>query len=660
MKSKFNIFCLAIILASRMFILDGYTSNAQKLVNPNATPEAKKLKYLLDSLYGKKIISGQAFESVFENWLSIIETASNGKLPAILSLDYMNSTPWRVANGTNPDTTTGMAINWAKKMGGIVEMHWHWDAPSNTNFSTWQGFYTKNTTFDLAKALENIESEDYKLLIRDMDIVAKLIKRLQDSSIAILWRPLHEAEGAWFWWGAKGGNACKSLYRLMYDRFVNHHGLNNLIWVWNSYGKTKENWYPGDDVVDIIAWDYPDYNQANGSWSQYQELFGNKDKIFALGEDGKLIDPDVWENQKWSYFITWAYMIQDPSKPNGKNTAAWVNQVYNDTRVITLDDLVPGPKANAGNSQIIFDHDGDGYENVLLDGSKSFTNSGAIISFVWKKNDIEIANGQKPTVKLNLGVHLITLTVKTDKGETSSANVTITIKAPSLTLNKSFSVSSTEANLGNNPQNAIDGNMNTRWSSLYSDPQWFQVDLGKRYDIKEVVIHWEVASAKNFRIDQSNDAQRWTTVVEKVNMPAGARSDSTAKLSGGARYIRIYGTERTSQWGYSIYEFEVFGSENPNAEPVGKVLATKFIKKNVDIEIIPTLVRANSFITVRIPSIVKNAEIRIFDFRGRKLYHNIMTNNEMIIKLDSGFKNGTYILTINNHKLTGSKKFFIQ
>jgi mannan endo-1,4-beta-mannosidase len=137
-----------------------------------------------------------------------------------------------------------------------------------------------------------------------------------------------------------GGEACKKLYRLMYDRMVNYHGLNNLIWAWTSYGTTKENWYPGDDVVDLIVYDYPDYS-ANGSWSQFQRLFGNKGKLFGIGEDGKLIDPDILSSQRWLYFMTWSYMVKDPSEKDGKNPVDWLKKVYNDPRVITLEDLKP-------------------------------------------------------------------------------------------------------------------------------------------------------------------------------------------------------------------------------------------------------------------------------------------------------------------------------
>ena len=85
--------------------------------------------------------------------------------------------------------------------------------------------------------------------------MAGLLRPFSDEHIPILWRPFHEAEGSWFWWGREGAEPCKKLYRLMFERFTERHRLDNLIWVQNS---PKIENYPGDDVVDIISRDlYP-------------------------------------------------------------------------------------------------------------------------------------------------------------------------------------------------------------------------------------------------------------------------------------------------------------------------------------------------------------------------------------------------------------------
>jgi hypothetical protein len=623
----------------------------QPLVNPNATQQAQDLKAFLDSIQGKKIISGQAFEDVSEDWLTIISNASGGQQPAILSLDFMNCSPLRVSMGTDPDATTDMGIDWVKNHGGLLEMHWHWDAPRLVTGNLWQAFYTVNTSFDVAAAMNDTSSEDYHLLQRDIDIVSERLLRMQDSGVALLWRPLHEAEGKWFWWGAKTGDACKALYRMMYDRMVNYHGINNLIWVWNSYGTTKENWYPGDDVVDIIAWDYPDYTQSTGSWSQYQGLFGNKGKQFAIGEDGKLFNPALFSQQPWLYFITWAYMIKDPSQPNGKNTPEWINAVYNDPKVLTLDDLLPGPKAKAGSSQLLFDLDGNGTEMAQLDGSYSNTDTGTIISYVWTENNIEIANGVSPLVSLALGVHAITLTITTSLSESASAQVIITVKAPSVSLMKSNTVSSTEANLGNVAANAVDGDPATRWSSLYADPQWYQVDLGKKYDITQVIISWETASAKTYTIEVSDNAQQWKTLAARSNMPQGARTDELNGLSGSGRYIRMFGTERTSIWGYSMYEFEVYGTES--AAGVDKGWSVK------PFTISPTMIHANSKLQVFCPENLLPASYQVFSEKGQIKRQGILTENQCQLDITDNLPSGLYLFRLEHPGFSKTEKFIV-
>ena len=639
-----------VVFAFGLILLQSKIAASQPLVNPNATFQAKELKAFLDSIRGKKIISGQAFEDVNENWLTIISDASGGKQPAIMSLDFMNSSPLRVSMGTNPDATTDKGIDWVKNKGGILEMHWHWDAPSKVTGDKWQAFYTKNTTFDVAAAMNDVNSEDYKLLVRDIDIVAERLLRLQNEGIALLWRPLHEAEGKWFWWGAKTGDACKKLYRMMYDRLVNHHKINNLIWVWNSYGTTKENWYPGDDVVDIIAWDYPDYNAQTGSWSQYQQLFGTNNKLFALGESGELFNPELLQNQPWLYFITWAYMIKDPGQQNGKNTASWINQVFNDSRVLTLEDLQLGLKAKAGQSQLLEDTDGNGKEQVTLDASESSTKTGRIISYRWTKSGNEIASGVRATVELPLGEHEIVLTVTTDTGETKTSKVIITVKTPSLAKKKIFLSSSNEANLGNLPANAVDGDLTTRWSSVYSDPQWYQVDLGAKYNITQVVLYWETASAKNYTIDVSDDGIIWSTIMVKSNMPSGARTDIINNLSGTGRYIRMYGTARTTNWGYSIFEFEVFGT-----------IVTKVNGENTQskFEIFPTVIRQNENLKVICPPALENPVFSIYNSKGKIIGNGKLNESLNFIKIDGEFDPGIYFLRLSGNQTTQTGKFIV-
>jgi len=116
--------------------------------------------------------------------------------------------------------------------------------------------------------------------------------------------------------------------------------------------------------------------------------------------------------------------------------------------------------------------------------------------------------------------------------------------------------------------NAVDGNTGTRWSSQFSDPQWIYVDLGQVDTISQVVLNWETAYGKQYQIQVSNDAQNWTTIYTQAN---GAGGVETLTVSTSGRYVRMYGTQRGTGYGYSLWEFQVFGSVGaaPTATPTG-------------------------------------------------------------------------------------------
>ncbi|MEZ0066427.1 hypothetical protein ABIA32_002437 [Streptacidiphilus sp. MAP12-20] len=125
-----------------------------------------------------------------------------------------------------------------------------------------------------------------------------------------------------------------------------------------------------------------------------------------------------------------------------------------------------------------------------------------------------------------------------------------------LALNHTATASSQE-NAAFPASSAVDGNLGTRWSSAFADPQWLQVDLGSTRSICGVTLNWETAYGKAFQIQTSNDATNWTTIYSTT---AGTGGNQTLTVSGSGRYIRMYGTARATQWGYSLWEFQVFGS----------------------------------------------------------------------------------------------------
>ncbi|UCM91390.1 glycosyl hydrolase [Streptomyces marincola] len=304
-------------------------------VNPHATPEARGLlRYLTDG-YGRRILSGQQDMSGIA-WLE----ENIGRTPAVAGLDMMDYSPSRVERGTSSQEVEN-ALAWDER-GGITTFVWHWNAPAGLidepGREWWRGFYTDATTFDLAAALADPASEEYALLLRDIDAIAAELTRLRDAGVPVLWRPLHEAEGGWFWWGAKGPEPAKELWRLMHQRMTEVHELHNLLWVWNSVDPA---WYPGDDVVDIVSADsYPpagDHGPVSGTYDRLVEL-GQDAKLVALTEVGSIPDPDLLEAYRadWAWFVTWSgdFLTDGVSNPR-----AHLEHVYHHPRVVTLDEL---------------------------------------------------------------------------------------------------------------------------------------------------------------------------------------------------------------------------------------------------------------------------------------------------------------------------------
>ena len=313
---------------------------ASNVVIPNPSAATTDLYRFLSKTYGKVILSGQYGGDVEFNRIKSV----SGRTPLIRGFDLIEYSPSRVAHGST-STETEKAIAWHAQ-NGIVTFAWHWNAPKDLidqpGKEWWRGFYTEATTFDVTKAMNNTASEEYTLIIRDIDAIAIQLKKLKDANVPVLWRPLHEAEGAWFWWGAKGPEPCKWLWKLAFDRLVNYHQLDNLIWVWTSTASAAAvDWYPGDNYVDIIGADiYLPAGTYTSNFIMFDNLasiFGGK-KIITLSENGPMPDPErlFLERAAWNWFCTWGgSFITDGLS----NSAAHINTVFNHEYVITLDEL---------------------------------------------------------------------------------------------------------------------------------------------------------------------------------------------------------------------------------------------------------------------------------------------------------------------------------
>lgn len=309
------------------------------LINPQASLAAQNLYDYMRSQYGHNIISGQTDS----RYNSIKELT--GQSPMLIAFDMASYSPQYAfktdsVNGGHMFGSVNLnvmerAIAWYQntRNRGIVSLQWHWFSPSGGTVST-NTFSVENTTFDVSKAVME-GTEEYGLIIRDIDAIAVQLKKLDKANIPVLWRPLHEACSAKYWWGAKGAHVAKALYDLMYERLTRHHQLNNLIWVWAS---PEADWYPGNDKVDIIGFDsYPGAFIHTSQKAQFDLLFDivKGEKLIALCENGPIpnIKDCIEADAHWSYFMSWSDLVYS------ENMEEHIKEVYAHPSVITLESM---------------------------------------------------------------------------------------------------------------------------------------------------------------------------------------------------------------------------------------------------------------------------------------------------------------------------------
>ena len=206
--------------------------------DPDATPEARKLLEFLVRESGKHILAGQQ-DLTWNDEIDMVARvkAITGKEPALVGFDFLNYVGSSPGSGRHQ---TQEALAWARR-GGLVAFCWHW------RVGTQREFYSNRTDFRIP---DETDKAAWASLDDDIDVVAAELKILQDAGVAVLWRPLHEASGGWFWWGASGAAAYKTLWNHVWERLVTVRGLHNLLWVWNGQ---NDAWYPGDARVDIVG-----------------------------------------------------------------------------------------------------------------------------------------------------------------------------------------------------------------------------------------------------------------------------------------------------------------------------------------------------------------------------------------------------------------------
>lgn len=306
-------------------------------VNPLASPEARALLRYLYSISGHYTLAGQHnFPNSISRWTDRTYDLT-GKYPALFGQDF------GFAGGDDKDSVEARPamIQEVKRQyenGALITLTWHevrptYDEPvlfrenvlSHLSDFEWSELLTPGTDLNTRWRAQ-------------VDVVAGYLKQLRDAGIPVLWRPYHEMNGNWFWWGGrKGQEGSAALYRQEFDRFVNYHHLNNLLWVWNVNSPGQDgkgpgpytDYFPGRKYVDVLSVDvYGEFKQ-----SYYDDLLRLADgKPIALGEVGRVPSPEVLKAQpKWTWFMIWADIVDF-------NPLDALRAVFDSPSVLTRDD----------------------------------------------------------------------------------------------------------------------------------------------------------------------------------------------------------------------------------------------------------------------------------------------------------------------------------
>lgn len=341
-----------IVFLGFIFILshcNNIPSKHPEPVNPNTIQEARNLLDFIYEIEGKHILSGHHnYNGSLMRFHNAVKEIT-GKYPVVWGADFSFNFP-----NNNPDSVRQAIVDKAIELysdGHIITLMWHSPPPEKGTSSSASDIWIwePGVSEEYWDSLITTGTKLNKQWQKQVDDIAGYLKQLEKAEVPVLWRPYHEMNGIWFWWcNERGKDGYQKLWKMMYDRLVNHHQLNNLLWVWNPNApRDKEGdeayayqlFFPGLDYVDILAADvyHNDYRL-----SHHDDLLKLADgKPIALGEVGQLPTPKIINNQsQWTWFMGWASWIHKANDPDS------VRALYNAPKVITKDEISKGSDGN--------------------------------------------------------------------------------------------------------------------------------------------------------------------------------------------------------------------------------------------------------------------------------------------------------------------------
>ncbi|HZL44535.1 MAG TPA: glycosyl hydrolase [Verrucomicrobiae bacterium] len=317
-------------------------------VTPNASPEAVELLKFIYSISGRHTLTGQHNFPNTRDSSTLQAIRIYGKVPAIFGQDFgFAAAGDKDSVAARPDIMAEVKRQYTN--GAIITLCWHAVPPTADEPVTFRP-RPGTPTNRLASVQGRLTDEQWKDLLTpgtelhnrwcaQVDVIAGYLKELQAAHIPVLWRPYHEMNGEWFWWGGRRGkHGTQAMYRQIFDRLVHYHHINNLVWIWSVDRPSTPNrqfadYFPGRKYFDIAALDVyrSDFKQ-----SYYDDLLKlAAGKPVTLAEVGPAPTLAILEQQpQWCWWMTWAGLTA--GRPN-VNTNAFLTLV-NSPRSWSLSD----------------------------------------------------------------------------------------------------------------------------------------------------------------------------------------------------------------------------------------------------------------------------------------------------------------------------------
>lgn len=355
------------------------TTHKMNPVNPNASDEAIALLDRLYSTVGNAVYTGQ--HNYYEAPSEWYDTAAEltGYYPALWGSDFAYYTGGDFAEQRQLMIDEAIAKGQA---GTMVTLTYHQIRPMDAVTSGWESV-TGNVTEAEMTDIVTPGTALYELWAAQMDEVAGYLQQLKEADIPVLWRPYHEMNAEFFWWGARP-ELFKQLWNNMYDRFTNMHGLDNLIWVWSpnaesSWAYDSAPYYPGHAYVDVLAMDIYNNDFRDTYYNKLVQLSGGRP--IAIGENGELPDMEMLREKqpKYVYFMTWSQYLTD------KNSLSGIQSVYRHPRALNNGETGNGPYVPPPQ------------DSYLIDDFEQYGGSNASLRSKWQRN----VSGNAATVTLD-------------------------------------------------------------------------------------------------------------------------------------------------------------------------------------------------------------------------------------------------------------------